>query len=65
MFYYIYRISEDLKNKLKDSQISYLNIDKINLSFNKENDNVIHMKDKELEELLTINDDLEKFTDEL
>lgn len=31
----------------------------------KENDNVIHMKDKELEELLTINDDLEKFTDEL
>lgn len=31
----------------------------------KENDNVIHMNDKELEELLTINDDLEKFTDEL
>ncbi len=31
----------------------------------KENDNVIHIKDKELEELLTINDDLEKFTDEL
>lgn len=31
----------------------------------KENDNVMHMKDKELEELLTINDDLEKFTDEL
>ena len=26
---------------------------------------IIHMKDKELEELLTINDDLEKFTDEL
>ena len=41
MFYYIYRISEDLKNKLKDSQISDLNIDKINLSFNKENDDVI------------------------
>lgn len=31
----------------------------------KENENVINMADKELEELLTINEDLENFTDEL
>ena len=37
MFYYIYRISEGLKNKLKDLQIAELNIDKINLNFNEEN----------------------------
>lgn len=38
---------------------------KLKLETKEENDHVIHMKDKELEELLTINDDLEKFTDEL
>lgn len=41
MFYYIYRISKDLRNKLKNSQISDLNIDKINLNFNKKNENEI------------------------
>lgn len=41
MFYYIYRISEGLKNKLKDLQIAELNIDKINLNFNEENKNEI------------------------
>lgn len=38
---------------------------KLKLETEEENENVIHMKDKELEELLTINDDLENFTDEL
>lgn len=41
MFYYIYRISKDLRNKLKNSQISDLNINKINLNFNKKNENEI------------------------
>lgn len=39
MFYYIYRISDDLKNKLKESQTSDLNVNKVNLNFDKQNDN--------------------------
>ena len=46
MFYYIYRISDDLKNKLKDSQISDLNVNKSNLRFNKQNeDNLLGFVD--------------------
>lgn len=37
MFYYIYRISETLKNKLQDSTISILNSNEVNLTFKKEN----------------------------
>ena len=46
MYYYIYRISDDLNSKLKKLQISELNANHINLSFNKEDDeNIIGFLD--------------------
>ena len=58
-----FRLSYGRSTKINETSLEHEG--KLKLETKEENDNVIHMKDKELEELLTINDDLEKFTDEL